>query len=157
MQAHQLICPLCPMFLCNTFRFHKVRVDPHTSLVLRDDYTFADTVGNPVRFGRAGDCYSAASPCKRGKFQIDLTGTGLRVRRDVGWEAWGSPKIPSKLVKYRKSPDGSMVFGECGGSCGGCQPQGEKLYLEPAKCAAEVSMGEFSSWPGYEVGSSKPD
>lgn len=125
-------------------RFHKIRIDPQTSLIHRDDFTFADTIGNHVRYGRAGDCYSAASKCHRGRFQVDLTGTGLRVRSDIDWEPWGSPKIPQRILKYRKSPDGTLVYGECGGSCGGCQPKNEKLYLEPTKCAAGKEDGTSS-------------
>ena len=125
------------------FRFSKIRVDPKTGLVHRDDFRFASSDGNHVRFGRAGDCYSAASRCHKGKFQIDLSGTGLRVKRDAEWEPWGSPRIPQRLLSYKKSEDGSFVYGECGGSCGGCEPKGERLYLEPVSC--QPTNGESSS------------
>ncbi|EDO27330.1 predicted protein [Nematostella vectensis] len=117
-----------------TSRFNKIRIDPSSGLIHRDDFTFSFHTGNPVKYGRAGDCFSAASKCHKGRFNIDLTGTGLRVRSDIEWEQWGSPKIPHRLLSYRKSDDGTKVFGECGGSCGGCTPKNERLYLEPARC-----------------------
>ncbi|XP_031556840.1 uncharacterized protein LOC116293538 isoform X2 [Actinia tenebrosa] len=115
-------------------RFYKVRVDPTTGLLERDDYRFADIQGNPVRYGRAGDCYSASTSCHKGRFQIDLTGTGLRLRRDSAWVPWGTPRISPNVLNYRQSPDGAMVYGECGGSCGGCQPKNSKLFVEPSQC-----------------------
>ncbi|XP_074627228.1 uncharacterized protein LOC141885237 isoform X4 [Acropora palmata] len=117
-----------------TTRFNKIRLDPATGLVQRDDFQFSKTEGNPVRYGRAGDCYSAASKCHKGKFFIDLTGTGLRMRKEVEWEAWGTPKLPKRLVNVRKSQDGLTAIGECGGSCGGCEPIQEKMLVEPSTC-----------------------
>ncbi|CAH3026593.1 unnamed protein product, partial [Porites evermanni] len=117
-----------------TTRFNKLRIDPTSGLIHRNDYQFAKTEGNPVRFGRAGDCFSAASKCRKGKFQIDLSGTGMRMRRDVEWEAWGTPKLPKRLLNVQKTDDGLSVVGECGGSCGGCQHAQERMYVEPAKC-----------------------
>ena len=124
-------------------RFNKIRVDPTSGLVHRDDYQFSKSEGNPVRFGRAGDCFSAASKCHRGKFQLDLTGTGLRMLKEVEWEAWGTPKLPQRLLNVRKSEDGLTAVGECGGSCGGCQPIKEKMYVEPAACTDASSTGMY--------------
>lgn len=126
-------------------RFNKIRVDPTTGLVHRDDFQFAKTEGNPVRFARAGDCFSAASKCQKGKFQMDLSGTGLRMRKDVDWEAWGTPKVPQRLLSVRKAEDGTMAYGECGGSCGGCQPIKERMFVEPAACTDPSTTGEYSS------------
>jgi len=124
-------------------RFYKVRVNPLNGLLQRDDFTFADTLGNPVRYGRAGDCYSASKSCHRGKFQIDLTGTGLRLHKDADWEPWGSPKVPQRLLNYRKSPGGTLAYGECGGSCGGCQPKNARLYVEPQRCRGTFEQSKF--------------
>lgn len=123
-------------------RFYKVRVDPTTGLLERDDYKFAETQGNPVRYGRAGDCYSASNSCHKGRFQIDLTGTGLRLRRDTAWVPWGTPKISPNVLNYRQSPDGTMVYGECGGSCGGCQPKNARLFVEPLQCLQTPTRGK---------------
>lgn len=128
-------------------RFNKIRVDPASGLVHRDDFQFAKTEGNPVRFARAGDCFSAASKCNKGKFQVDLSGTGLRMRKDVDWEAWGTPKLPQRLLTIRKAEDGTMAYGECGGSCGGCQPIKEKMFVEPAACTDPTTTGECLCYP----------
>ena len=108
----------------------------------RDDFQYAKTEGNPVRFGRAGDCFSAASKCQKGKFQVDLSGTGLRMRKDVDWETWGTPKLPQRLLNIHKAEDGTMAYGECGGSCGGCQPIKEKMFVEPATCTDQSTTGK---------------
>ena len=131
------------LFLQICVRFDKIRLDPASGLVQRDDFQFSKTEGNPVRYGRAGDCYSAASKCHKGKFFIDLTGTGLRMRKEVEWEAWGTPKLPKRLVNVRKSQDGLTAIGECGGSCGGCEPIHEKMLLEPSTCTDASSTGMY--------------
>ena len=140
-------------------RFSKIRVEPNTGLIHRDDFQFAKSEGNPVRFGRAGDCYSAASRCHKGNFQIDLTGTGVRLNEDAQWEPWGTPRIPQRLVNYKKSDDGLFAYGECGGSCGGCTPKGEKLLIEPVSCQRtnsefiyqESFTGLFKGWDKKKV------
>ena len=49
--------------------------------VLRWDDSFGDTVfGNNVSYGVAADCYSRALCMPHGFFNVDLSGTGLRVR-----------------------------------------------------------------------------
>ena len=63
------------------------------------------------------------------------------MRRDVEWEAWGTPKLPKRLLNVQKTNDGLSVVGECGGSCGGCQPAQERMYVEPAKCIDRQSSG----------------
>ena len=65
----------------------------------------------------------------------------MRIRRDVEWEAWGTPKLPKRLLNVQKTDDGLSVVGECGGSCGGCQPAQERMYVEPAKCIDRQSTG----------------
>lgn len=131
-------------------RFNKIRVDPSSGLIHRDDFQYAKSEGNPVRFGRAGDCFSAASKCQKGKFQVDLSGTGLRMRKDVDWEAWGTPKMPQRLLNIHKAEDGTMAYGECGGSCGGCQPVKEKMFVEPSTCTDPTSTGKYANAPWVE-------
>ena len=65
----------------------------------------------------------------------------MRMLRDVEWEAWGTPKLPKRLLNVQKTDDGLSVVGECGGSCGGCQPAQERMYVEPAKCIDRQSTG----------------
>lgn len=53
--------------------------------VLRSDYRFASTVYRAdVSYGTAEGCFSRALCMPRGLFNIDLTGTGLRVRVFLG-------------------------------------------------------------------------
>ena len=114
----------------------------------RDDFRFAETAGNHVNFGRAGDCYSSVpASCRKGRFSIDLRGTGLRVPDNTEWETWGSPKVPQRMMFFKKVNDGQIVYAECGGSCGGCQPKMERLYLEPQNCVGELS----AAFPHYEI------
>ena len=50
--------------------------------VLRGDDSFGHTLfRSTVNYGLAGDCYSKALCMPRGFFNIDLSGTGLRVRK----------------------------------------------------------------------------
>lgn len=46
------------------------------------------------------------------------------------------------MLNYRKSPGGTLAYGECGGSCGGCQPKNAKLYVEPQRCLGAFNEGE---------------
>ncbi|KAJ7393203.1 hypothetical protein OS493_006171 [Desmophyllum pertusum] len=61
------------------------------------------------------------------------------MRKDVDWEAWGTPKMPQRLLNIHKAEDGTMAYGECGGSCGGCQPVKEKMFVEPSTCTDPTS------------------
>ena len=50
--------------------------------VLRRDNTFGQTTfGTNVIYAMAGSCFSKALCLPRGHFNIDLTGTGLKVRK----------------------------------------------------------------------------
>ena len=50
--------------------------------IVADDFHYSITrSGKRIRYGQAGDCYSASKEsCRKGKFQIDLTGTGFRLK-----------------------------------------------------------------------------
>lgn len=56
------------------------------------DYTYSKQIsGKPVPFGEAGDCYSNSKRgCPQGRFNIDLTGTGMRVSQDTAWVGKGT-------------------------------------------------------------------
>lgn len=73
------------------------------------------------------------------------------MRRDVEWEAWGTPKLPKRLLNVQKTDDGLSVVGECGGSCGGCQPAQERMYVEPAKCIDRQSTGTAFFFLNYFI------
>lgn len=49
--------------------------------IVADDFHYSTTSsGKPIKYGQAGDCYSASKEsCRKGKFKIDLTGTGFHL------------------------------------------------------------------------------
>ena len=50
--------------------------------IVADDFHYSTTSsGKEIKYGEAGDCYSASkASCRKGKFKIDLTGTGFRLK-----------------------------------------------------------------------------
>ena len=50
--------------------------------IVADDFQYSTTSsGKQIKYGEAGDCYSASKEnCRKGKFKIDLTGTGFRLK-----------------------------------------------------------------------------
>ena len=62
--------------------FSKVLVDLNSMSIVPDDFYYSTTSsGKRIKYGEAGDCYSASKEsCRKGKFQIDLTGTGFRLK-----------------------------------------------------------------------------
>ena len=99
----------------------------------QDDFRFAVSEGNPVKYGRGGDCFSRGQ-CRRGGFKINLSGTGVKLRDDVKWGSWGAPKADSRMINFTKSADGTKISAVCGGSCGGCQPKSGRIYVVPKDC-----------------------
>ena len=63
-------------------KFSKVRLDFSTMNLIPDDFHYSNTnSGKKIKYGEAGDCYSASKEhCRKGKFKIDLTGTGFRLK-----------------------------------------------------------------------------
>ena len=47
-----------------------------------DDFHYSTTSsGKKIKYGEAGDCFSASKEyCRKGEFKIDLTGTGFRLK-----------------------------------------------------------------------------
>ena len=60
----------------------RVRMDVDAISIVTDDFTFSSTAsGRSVHYGVAADCYSASKEnCRKGRFMIDLTGSGFRLR-----------------------------------------------------------------------------
>ena len=50
--------------------------------IVANDFEYSTTSsGKQIKYGEAGDCYSASKEnCRKGKFKIDLTGTGFRLK-----------------------------------------------------------------------------
>ncbi|XP_078504179.1 A disintegrin and metalloproteinase with thrombospondin motifs 20 [Lissotriton helveticus] len=98
--------------------FSKIRLDIISMQIKTTDLLFAHTAhGKAVPFATAGDCYSAAK-CPQGQFSINLSGTGLRISDDARWVAQGN----YATLKVHRSPDGTKIYGRCGGYCGKCVP-----------------------------------
>ncbi|XP_041442325.1 A disintegrin and metalloproteinase with thrombospondin motifs 20 [Xenopus laevis] len=96
--------------------FSKVRLDVISMQIKTTDLHFAHTVsGRPVPFATAGDCYSAAK-CPQGQFSINLAGTGFRLSEAAKWMAQGN----YAAMNIHRSPDGTKIYGRCGGYCGKC-------------------------------------
>ena len=80
--------------------------------IAANDQSFALTEhGSPVAYGTAGDCYSM-SDCpqvcelsrmmlnfSKGRFSIDLRGTGLRLVDDLQWTDQGH-RTSSRIERY---------------------------------------------------------
>lgn len=67
--------------------FKKVRLDLHRLSVIENDYQFVRGSGARLQsFGSAGDCFSTDGSCPRGRFSINLTGTGFHIRTDTKWD-----------------------------------------------------------------------
>ena len=62
--------------------FTKVRLDLSTMTLVPDDFHYSTTSsGKKIKYGEAGDCFSASKEyCRKGEFKIDLTGTGFRLK-----------------------------------------------------------------------------
>ncbi|XP_061689162.1 LOW QUALITY PROTEIN: A disintegrin and metalloproteinase with thrombospondin motifs 9-like [Syngnathoides biaculeatus] len=103
--------------------FSKLRLDLSKVNIITTDWQFALTPeGSRVPFGTAGDCYSA-SKCPQGHFRINLSGTGLKVAADARWTSQGIYAV----ADIKKSKDGSIVSGTCGGYCGKCSPSSPSI------------------------------
>ena len=50
--------------------------------LVADDFHYSTTSsGKKIKYGEAGDCFSASKEyCRKGEFKIDLTGTGFRLK-----------------------------------------------------------------------------
>jgi len=82
------------------------------------DFTYSKQVrGKPVPFGEAGDCYSNSKRgCPQGRFNIDLTGTGMRVSQDTTWVGKGTNtsfwvnKIEVTIIRFDNVPLLDKIF-----------------------------------------------
>ena len=105
------------------------------------DFTFATSVGRPMEFGKAGDCYSnSVQDCRKGKFKINIGGTNLKFKGDLKWMATGTPQDNYRITQFKVSPSSTEVSAHCGGSCSECMPA-ERLILQPAMCFTAAQPG----------------
>lgn len=115
-------------------KFSKVRLNVTEGSIIPDDFQFAESDGNRVPYGTAGDCYSSnPGNCRKGDFSIDLTGTGLRLKSSVSWSLEAEP-LGISIRDFKKDKHSQVVTAKCGGYCGLCQPSG-KLLVEQLICS----------------------
>ncbi|XP_013098906.2 A disintegrin and metalloproteinase with thrombospondin motifs 9 [Stomoxys calcitrans] len=106
--------------------FQRIRIDIVTLRVFEDDYTYAETLGQPQPYGSAGDCYNRRKQCPQGDFSINLKHTGFRLRHGAVWEAYGFHVV----IKESSSNTEISHRAFCGGWCGGCRISNKSpLYL----------------------------
>ncbi|KAG8040963.1 hypothetical protein G9C98_001951 [Cotesia typhae] len=108
--------------------FKRVRIDVARLIIVANDYTFSWTKGaKRVEYGKAGDCYSRQD-CPQGRFSINLTGTALKLAREVTWK----PEKSRANLAINRITD-QRILGKCGGYCGFCSPAGDmKLEVHPS-------------------------
>ncbi|XP_067686029.1 A disintegrin and metalloproteinase with thrombospondin motifs 9-like [Haliotis asinina] len=106
--------------------FQKIGFDVKHMTVAINDYTFSNWTNKATPYGRAADCYtthrgSVAVCGTKGRFTIDLRGTGLAVVPEQTWRQHGYLAIIESISRSR---EGNVIELRCGGYCGGCDPLG---------------------------------
>lgn len=123
----------------------KIRVTSDL-LVVTSDHRFANsftwdptnaTRNNPrykfLDFGVAGDCTSATCDTnKKGKFRMDVRGTGLRFVTPINWLfiGWPSECQGKQPVNYSVNERNQVITGHCGARCGGCRTRNLSLEVD---------------------------
>ncbi|XP_019620048.1 PREDICTED: uncharacterized protein LOC109466730 [Branchiostoma belcheri] len=124
-----------------TTTFSKVRIKFENSRikVIRDDYTFARTIGdNNVSYAEAGDCYSWKQGCAKGTFQVNLTGTELELAPGVHWVMEERHPDYIAINDMFISEDRKVATARCGGWCGHCWPEDKNLLLSHPQCERQT-------------------
>ncbi|XP_060563969.1 A disintegrin and metalloproteinase with thrombospondin motifs 9-like isoform X2 [Ruditapes philippinarum] len=112
-------CRLRPYRNAGKTSYKKIKIDILTLKIQVADLTFSSSVnGNHIPFGSAGDCYSSAQ-CPQGRFNINLSGTGLVVTQNTTWLSQGTNAAQS----IERLQEGEVIEGWCGGLCGWCSPE----------------------------------
>ncbi|XP_048781078.2 uncharacterized protein LOC125683682 [Ostrea edulis] len=119
--------------------FSKIRIKIESMDIVQNDYSFSTTTGTSevdnVRFGTSYDCSAEfwwpetyGLTCQLdGKFEIDLSGTGIAIASSVGWipEHW-----ESRIRQFSRSADSTKVSCLVIGWCGECAPN-DTITIEP--------------------------
>uniref|UniRef100_R4G7D8 GON-SepT-2 n=2 Tax=Sepioteuthis australis TaxID=61682 RepID=R4G7D8_9MOLL len=107
--------------------YHKVRLLPERMVLQNTDYKYVNLVDG---FGSFKHDFATAEDClfrnddrcnSQGAFQVDLIGTGLAIDKSVKWESYG---YYSRVQSLNRSHNDQKIRGVCGGTCGGCRPNG---------------------------------
>ncbi|XP_028409645.1 uncharacterized protein LOC114532360 [Dendronephthya gigantea] len=111
--------------------FSKIRLKINNMEVVRDDHSFGSTLfGKDIRYAHAYDAFSVALCEPRGMFNIDLTGTGLRIKPELTWTRSLYPSYHVAILTIREDFYRQIVDAKCGGYGGSCYPVGSSLYVE---------------------------
>merc|ERR1719410_1451387 len=104
--------------------------------------TTEDTEGQQP--GTGGSCFSwhSCEASKRGRFSMDLAGTGLMLADSVEWKASGWGNGVQKVLNYERTPDSAS--GKCGAWCGECKP--DKLVVKPDSDWSRYDPAVFGGW-----------
>ena len=84
--------------------------------IIRNDNHFAES-GDHYYGSAETCCPNKGAKCKRAWFMIDLSDTGLRLKKQVRWVTTGRTQIAKNLPNEK---DG-IYFVSCKGSCGECR------------------------------------
>ena len=104
---------------------YKVRLDPERMLIIRDDTQFATFHGNKWYAPKKHNYASVPWTCDAKRFSIDLSGTGLDLRRKLLDQSW----VQSTTVIRRYK----MYYVQCPrGQCIKCEPT--DLFLSIDGC-----------------------
>merc|ERR1719461_257739 len=111
-----------------SFTSYALNVDKATNEV-----TLVNEDPNGRAPGTGGSCFSWSScaASKRGKFNIDISGTGLIFADSLQWVAsgWGNGK--QTVLEYKRTP--TTASGKCGAWCGECKPGGNLVVMPPIR------------------------
>ncbi|XP_078576750.1 uncharacterized protein LOC144862258 [Branchiostoma floridae x Branchiostoma japonicum] len=142
-----------------TTMFNKIRIKFEKSRikVIRDDYTFARTLGyNNVSYAEAGDCYSWKQGCAKGTFEVNLMGTELELAPDVHWVMEERHPENIAINDMFISDDRKIASARCGGWCGHCWPEDKNIVLSHPQCEHQTrneeacQVGKGSSYRGMK-------
>ena len=102
--------------------------------IVANCYKFAttDVPGVYHPFASAGDCYSRQcfSDKKKGRFQIDISGTKFSLPQSIQYEFDCHPQCNRKLYNATMDKNRQRWSAKCGGFCGDCSPAAHIIHVE---------------------------
>lgn len=117
-------------------KFEKIRLQVPEMNVLRGNFKFAvsNIPGVFHSYGAAADCFTSSCDAgtKRGRFEMDITGTSFRLPSSIPYSFISFPSCASNVFYPSMSADRLRWSGKCGGYCGSCWPT--QLSLEIQGC-----------------------
>eukprot|EP00058_Branchiostoma_floridae_P024990 XP_002610480.1 hypothetical protein BRAFLDRAFT_85621 [Branchiostoma floridae] len=93
------------------------------------------------RLVRHWGCTGPLQGCAKGTFKVNLAGTGLALAPEVHWVMGHYYPASLTINDMFVSEDRKVASARCGGYCGHCQPDREKIYLAPSQ-GGNVALGK---------------